>query len=720
MRKKGLVSFFWLIGLAVDACATVVAGHNEDANAIHPGAKWIWLPDPQPATTNVYAVFKTKLPAGADALRVAVSGTYAAKVDGKVVAFGQYTDFPQDKTYTETRLLPCGRPRTLTVETWFAGNRFSSHYDGEPGLWAEILSSNRVVSASSRAWQVAPMDAYEFGPRTILFVSFNYTWAYDARKAGTPSDWKPARELERPMMSARPRLRPVEPSAIVRTAVGRKVGGGSDYALYDFGEEVTGMLSFRLSAPRGREVEIVHGEFLKNGRLPDHAIVGNPGNPRRVVDTFVADGASQYTHWFRRYGLRYLEFRWQGGDVAVEPPEILVTELAGLETPPFSCSDPLFEKMHEISCRTLRCCLHEKYENCPWREQSICEYDARNQMLFGYPLWGNYDRAAAMLRLFGAAEKDHGYLPAITPSASGTTIPSFTFAWMGAVCDHAWYSGDDTLLREQLPRIRRMLKKILARRKGDLYTIPESLPGAWVWNYCEPGELEFRTNPPNAFYNLYLHEALTDLAKALRRLGDAAGAADYERTAAALAKACEAYWDEERGVYADSFASDGTREVFSGHVQALFLAQGLVPKDRVPRVIAAIREGKVKMPELSALRYLVKGVFEHGTDDDRRWMHGKIREIYGGMIAAGATTWWEATSGADYAESGSLCHGWSALPSWYIAEYILGVRPTSPGYATYEVKPRVPEVTASGRVMTPRGPIFPRADNLCYNKGKEG
>ena len=669
--------------------------------------KWIWLPDPQPAATNVYAVFKTELPAGSDTLRVAVSGTYAAKVDGEVVAFGQYTDFPQDKTYTETRLRPCDRPRTLTVETWFSGNRFSSHYDGEPGLWAEILSSNRVVGASSRTWQVAPMDAYEFGPRMILFISHNYTWAYDARKAGIPPDWKPAHELEHPMMSARPRLRPIEPSSIVRTAVGRKVGGGSNYALYDFGEEVTGMLSFRLSAPRGREIEIVHGEFLRNGRLPDHAIVGNPGNPRRVVDTFVADGASQYTHWFRRYGLRYLEFRWQGGDVAVEPPEILVTELGGLETPPLGCSDPLFEKMHEISCRTLRCCLHEKYENCPWREQSICEYDARNQMLFGYPLWGNYDRAAAMLRLFGAAEKDHGYLPAIAPSMSGTTIPMFTFAWMGAVCDHAWYSGDDTLLREQLPRIRRMLKKILAWRKGDLYTIPESLPGAWVWNYCEPGELEFRTNPPNAFYNLYLHEALTDLAKALRRLGDAAGAADYERTAAALAKACEAYWDEERGVYADSLASDGTREVFSGHVQALFLAQGLVPKDRVPRVIAAIREGKVKMPELSALRYLVKGVFEHGTDDDRRWMHGKIREIYGGMIAAGATTWWEATSGADYAESGSLCHGWSALPSWYIAEYILGVRPTSPGYATYEVKPRVPGVTASGRVMTPRGPIFP-------------
>ena len=101
------------------------------------------------------------LPAGSDTLRVAVSGTYAAKVDGEVVAFGQYTDFPQDKTYTETRLRPCDRPRTLTVETWFSGNRFSSHYDGEPGLWAEILSSNRVVGASSRTWQVAPMDAYE-------------------------------------------------------------------------------------------------------------------------------------------------------------------------------------------------------------------------------------------------------------------------------------------------------------------------------------------------------------------------------------------------------------------------------------------------------------------------------------------------------------------------------------------------------------------------------
>jgi len=667
--------------------------------------EWIWLSNPQPATTNVYAVFRTELPVGADALRVSVSGTYAAKVDGKVVAFGQYTDFPQDKTYTETSLVPSDRPRTLTVETWFAGNRFSSHYDGEPGLWAEILASNRVVNASSRRWQAAPMDAYAFGPCTILFVSLNYTWEYDACKAKTEPAWTSARELRNPMMSARPRPRPVEPAAVVRTAVGRKIGGGADYALYDFGEEVTGMLSFRLTAPRGRKVEIVHGEFLRNGRLSDHAVVGNPGNPRRVVDTFIADGASDYTHWFRRYGLRYLEFRWQGDGVAVEPPEVLVTELKGLETPPFSCSDPLFEKMHEISCRTLRCCLHEKYENCPWREQSICQYDMRNQMLFGYPLWGNYDRAAAMLRLFGAAEKEHGYLPAIAPSTSGTTIPMFTFAWMGAVCDHAWYSGEDTLFKEQLPRIRRMLKKILARRKGELYTIPEKLPGAWVWNYCEPGDLEFCGNPPNAFYNLYLHETLRDLAKVLRRLRETDEAADYERRAVALGKALEVYWDEERGAYADSFTPEGKRDVFYGHIQALYLAEGIVPKERVPRVIAAVREGKVKMPELSALRYLVKGVFECGTDDDRRWMHEKIREIYGGMIAAGATTWWEASSGAKYSSSGSLCHGWSAMPAWYTAEYILGVRPTSPGYATYEVKPRISGLRATGSVVTPRGRI---------------
>ena len=45
---------------------------------------------------------------------------------------------------------------------------------------------------------------------------------------------------------------------------------------------------------------------------------------------------------------------------------------------------------------------------------------------------------------------------------------------------------------------------------------------------------------------------------------------------------------------------------------------------------------------------------------------GDIRVKYGKMLDEGATSFWETEEGASaFANAGSLCHGWSALPIYY-------------------------------------------------------
>ena len=124
------------------------------------------------------------------------------------------------------------------------------------------------------------------------------------------------------------------------------------------------------------------------------------------------------------------------------------------------------------------------------------------------------------------------------------------------------------------------------------------------------------------------------------------------------------------------------------------------------------------LPSLAALPYLIEGVFEYGADADRDWLHDKLREIYGRMIAAGDTTWWEDAKGREYAGGrGSLCHGWSAAPAFYEARYILGVTPLEPGYRRFRFKPFAPcgLARASGTVATPFGPI-----SVSWNRGTNG
>ena len=102
-----------------------------------------------------------------------------------------------------------------------------------------------------------------------------------------------------------------------------------------------------------------------------------------------------------------------------------------------------------------------------------------------------------------------------------------------------------------------------------------------------------------------------------------------------------------------------------------------------------------------------------------------LRSYWGGMINEGATSFWEKyepdMKGAEhYAMYGhpygkSLCHAWGGTtPIYLLGKYILGVRPTSENYETFEVRPRVntPGIGAfSGKVPTPYGDVEVTVDS---------
>jgi hypothetical protein len=57
----------------------------------------------------------------------------------------------------------------------------------------------------------------------------------------------------------------------------------------------------------------------------------------------------------------------------------------------------------------------------------------------------------------------------------------------------------------------------------------------------------------------------------------------------------------------------------------------------------------------------------------------------------------------------SLSHGWSTGPVSALSGYVLGLRPTSPGWATWTIEPQPVDLRfAQGQAGTPRGPIVSR------------
>eukprot|EP01113_Clastostelium_recurvatum_P034940 TRINITY_DN4805_c0_g1_i1.p1 TRINITY_DN4805_c0_g1~~TRINITY_DN4805_c0_g1_i1.p1 ORF type:complete len:897 (+),score=108.01 TRINITY_DN4805_c0_g1_i1:22-2712(+) len=100
---------------------------------------------------------------------------------------------------------------------------------------------------------------------------------------------------------------------------------------------------------------------------------------------------------------------------------------------------------------------------------------------------------------------------------------------------------------------------------------------------------------------------------------------------------------------------------------------------------------------------------------------------WGGQLRLGATTFWEVYSSQwsslmqphDPPVNGqngysSMCHPWAGGVTRWLSENVLGIRPTSPGFKTYTIKPYISELhnltKVSGTVDTPQGPIIMKYD----------
>jgi hypothetical protein len=86
-----------------------------------------------------------------------------------------------------------------------------------------------------------------------------------------------------------------------------------------------------------------------------------------------------------------------------------------------------------------------------------------------------------------------------------------------------------------------------------------------------------------------------------------------------------------------------------------------------------------------------------------------IRREWGYMLTHGSGTMWETIGpygGGPTDRTPSLDAGWSSGAAPALTRYVLGVEPTSPGFATFRVVPHTNDVTfAEGDVPTPHGLI---------------
>jgi hypothetical protein len=445
------------------------------------------------------------------------------------------------------------------------------------------------------------------------------------------------------------------------------------FAILDSGAEHTGYLRLDLSVEQECDVVIGWGEHLEDLRVRTEV-----GRRNFAVTYRAHPGRNVFEHPMLRCGFRYLQVHvyaekctfYEMGAVPVWYPQEKIRR--------FRCADGLHQRIYDTAIRTLRMCMHEHYEDCPWREQAQYTMDSRNQMLCGYYAFADRAFPKAALRLMAHSIRPDNFLCICSPAGSDMMINSFAAIFPAQLWEYLQFSGDPEFVREMLPVARRIADEFLHRVDDD--GVLGGIPEKDAWNFyewqdgldgCErDGQPHHHTQDAVLCgFVLLMLNGMTEICRALEMNPEAAY---YDRCRTQLAQAVHRiFFDAERQVYG-SFVDDGILHHYCELTNALLICAGAVPEDCRSGVLNRLAEGTLIPVTLSHSIYKYEALL---TDLPRygRPVFADVADKWGAMIAQGATTFWETADGAAaFNNAGSLCHGWSAIPVILYHKYALG------------------------------------------------
>jgi|HubBroStandDraft_1064217.scaffolds.fasta_scaffold02027_5 alpha-L-rhamnosidase len=470
--------------------------------------------------------------------------------------------------------------------------------------------------------------------------------------------------------------------------------------LLDFGREIAGRIVFESSSSQASVVSIAYGESDLEALATGITSEQRGGNylGTNLVDIPPNGIARGPKSAFRYVRIRFLrgapitQFRSIHAEAIVYPVQFEGT---------FESSDPELDRIWETAAYTVHLCMQDNIWDAPKRDRGR---------------WaGDLDvEGRVILTAFGDATLLEDTLHRIgdgTPSGQPVNgIAGYTAQWITTLATLYEHSGDRTFIASEHESILRLLKTM----DSDLDPSTNLLkPSARGWGFVDwaPG-LYGDTPETQIGTTLEFLRAYQDAPALLRAIGDDSHAEFYEERAVALREACR------KALLSPSSPTVGSTWQLNalGVLTQLFNSDDTAVWDEVfAHVKQDAPADQVISPYFNL--YLLDAMAQTGHKQQAlNW----LRTYWGGMLAEGATSFWESydlrwpktnfhlslqadgTSGYFV----SLAHGWSSGPAAWIVENVLGVEPAAPGYSAVDIRPSLSGLGfARGTIPTPHGLI---------------
>lgn len=666
----------------------------------------LWIPGPGEAGQHVgfRGAFELRRQRKVE-IRLLGASWFNAWIDGNFLAEGPARYDLRHREYESVwRTLSPGR-HVLSIEV--VDNKVPTRLmkDQPPFVWAEVDQPGE--GAINLAWKAIKLPGYEPSVRRINPQLGWIEWC-DTRQL---PDWKrqefddsswaaptPVLSLTEPPsqpsianVSLIPhRAKPIAEGLLAETfgyeqddpatrfylrdLMPKQVPAQGVWRRYDLGHVGLWRPDMTIDSPPGSIIEFAYSESLKPGNRVRPWITLS-GGPSCNLNHYVARGGSQTFRPLEPRGGRYVEVH-----VLAPPKHVRFLDETFLQRTyypkiegRFESGDPLLDQIWKAGATTLQSCSEDALIDNPTRERGQWSGD----------LGVGLNVAAASMNdlrlmrrgLVQAAEcaRADGLVSGMSPGQD-IYVADYAALWPTAVMRYFVLTGDRTVLDELYDAAERNMAAF------ERVRTPAGIPSSIAWTFIDWGYVP-NEGPCDMALNLDYLDGLEALSgwswvignqersielsglisrqrNLLRRYFDAllaVGKAGWERVG---------YHRAVLGLRLRFFKSKQKAECIA------FIKRSMLrcfPNDvSAPRLAdPGVRETRLITPYFA--HFSLAALFENGQSD---FALGQIRKCWGWGLQNGWTTVPEV-----FDSRWSLCHQWSACPTWQLSQYVLGLRP---------------------------------------------
>ncbi len=573
-------------------------------------------------------------------------------------------------------------------------------------------------------------SAWKAAPSAITFSSIYGGEDYDAQQeqAGWNSDykfndkkWTKALEVEQdirllPQLQNAVRVnQQIPPVSIFRNQQGQWV--------YDLGQNFSGIVSIAVSGQKGKEVILRPAELIFADSTANQKATGKQ---YYFKYTLRGDSIETWQPQFSYYGFRYVQLEGAVPEGKDNPDGLpVVSQLNGLhmssvsdEAGTFSCSNPLFNKVHNLIDWAIRSNIYSVTTDCPhreklgWQEQN---HLMQWSMMYRYNLASLYNKIMNDLE---AAQNERGMVPTIAPEYvhfdDGSGFED-TPEWGSAFIICPWYAyeayGDMRLIEEHFPAMQRYMDYFSSRAQNGILDY-----GLGDWYDIGPGRPGFvqLTTVGCSATAMYYYDAVL-MSKMAQALGKSNIAQKYDALAKDIRKA---FNDKYVTVDAETGTVSVDKNSQTAYAMALFT--GVIDDNlRQGALQGLVNDIESRQYALTAgdvgYRYVLRALTEEGRDDIIYKMNSRYDVPgYGWQLAHDATALTESWQAYGNVSNNHLMLG--HLMEWLYGG-IGGIRnaPQSVGFKEVMIDPRATDGVSSANTSyaTPYGTVQCKWSKSC-------